>query len=414
MEAVQTKPRHGDWLEKLKKAVTVVQGSDRVILAATLALVVFGSIMVISTQLGETQGDTRSLLFKGLKQGVIVVMAYGLMVWMSHVFNYRWGVRYENSLIILYIFLLLMVQAVGRGSGGSKAWLSIAGLSVQPSEFGKPLLILVMATSVWAARRSPVKQQTLLECFARPVLVLAVSTGALVLLQKDLGTLVITLLIGATGILIPRYKGLKVLQRIILIGLCAAIVLAVLFMLFSEQIAAFLERFPNFSYIGIRIENMVNPYLDVHESGYQPANALYAIADSGLFGKGLGASVRKYGFLTQAESDYILAVVIEETGLFGLIGVTAGYSLIVYRLIFWASRAQLTADRVLLASTAAYLGAHFFINVGGVGSLIPMTGVPLLFISAGGSSLWAVFIALGMAQARIAVIRRTNHGKASA
>ena len=160
-----------------------------------------------------------------------------------------------------------------------------------------------------------------------------------------------------------------------------------------------------FSHVATRIENAKNPYNDIYGEGYQPANSLYGIASSNIIGKGIGASARKYGYLTQADNDYILAVTIEETGVFGLGLIVLLYGVIIYRLFYYAFKTNETVYKIVLVGNVTYLFMHFFLNVGGVAALIPFTGVPLLFISSGGSSLMAICTAIGLSQQCISQIR---------
>ena len=122
------------------------------------------------------------------------------------------------------------------------------------------------------------------------------------------------------------------------------------------------------------------------------------IGSGGLFGRGIGGSLRKYGYLTQADNDYILAVIIEETGIFGLGILSLLYGLLIYRFFYYAFKTNEFTYKTVLVGSSAYLFIHFVLNVGGVSGLIPSTGVPLLFISSGGSSLMAAFITIGLCQ----------------
>ncbi|MDE5757067.1 MAG: FtsW/RodA/SpoVE family cell cycle protein, partial [Allobaculum sp.] len=214
--------------------------------------------------------------------------------------------------------------------------------------------------------------------------------------------------IGIIGLLIIPYPPLRKVQRRLFWIVVGGIAIVIVGVYFSES---FIELFSNVSlvqHIATRIQNMRNPYLSIHDIGYQPANALYAIADAGIFGRGLGNSVRKYGFLTQAESDYILSIVIEETGILGFGLIIIGYGILIWRFIHWALKSNRTSDKVLLTCAASYFMLHFFINVGGVSMLIPMTGVPLLMISAGGSALLSVCFCVGLTQSRISEIRHQS------
>lgn len=131
-----------------------------------------------------------------------------------------------------------------------------------------------------------------------------------------------------------------------------------------------------FAHIAVRVENFKNPYNDVYGDGYQPANSLYGIASSNIVGKGIGNSARKYGYLTQADNDYILAVLIEETGIFGLFGLVILYGIIEFRLFYYAFKTSEDMYKIILGGAGVYLFMHFFLNAGGVASLIPLPEYP--------------------------------------
>lgn len=395
-----------------KERTFLVAGSDPWLTTTSLILMGFGMVMIVSTQLGKLVGATQAIYSVIFSQVIYLMISLMAMMMASRLFRYQWAARTEGFLIALYTMLLIGVVLFGVDNYGSRAWLSIGPLSVQPSEFGKPLLIIVLACAPWLAERSKARRKSFWTYFQAPLVLMGLSSFFLIFFQKDFGSWVITMGIGVVGILIPKGKELTNVQRWIVRALVLFLVLFVLAVTFSEPTVAFLRKIPGMSHIAIRIENMHDPYLNIHDTGYQPANALYGIADAGLFGRGLGSSVRKYGFLTQAESDYILAVIIEETGIIGFGLVIVGYGILLWRLVHWALRASGCADRVLLMGVATYLALHFFVNVGGVSGLIPMTGVPLLFISAGGSSILAVCIAIGLAQNRIAdIVKKEGTGE---
>lgn len=406
--SVKAKPKRTKTESLIHIFVCPKPGSDPWITGTVITLMVFGSVMVISTNLGSTIGQVRSLYFAIIKQTVFCLLAWEFgIVAVSRLFHYKRAAAFQPVLAGIYLLLLIYTAAFGSDINGSKAWISLGGMfTLQPSEFGKPLLIMTLALSTGQLHRLPEERRTFWRVYAWPVVLMIISIVFVGGLQKDFGSLIITLGIGLVGMLVPSWKTFDKWQRLIGIAFAAVIVLMVVGAYFSDVFVTLFRDLPLVRHIAVRIENMRNPYLSIHNEGYQPANALYAIADGGLLGRGLGSSVRKYGFLTQAESDYILAIVIEETGVIGLGIILLGYSILLWRLMYWALRASHTSDKVLFTCCAAYLILHFFINIGGVSTLIPMTGVPLLFISAGGSALIAICITMGMAQARIAAVRK--------
>ena len=393
----------GEWL---RCWVIPKAGTDRYITLSMVCLMIFGSAMVISTNLGTTVGHVRDMYIGIARQGIFCGMGWVAYCILSRVFNYRKINRAMQWILVAgYLALLVYTAVAGIDVNGSKAWISLGIATIQPSEFGKPLLILMLALSIHNMKDLPKEKQNFIHVFSIPLVLMLCSVVFVGGLQKDFGSLIITLGIGFVGIMVPSSKRLKGWQHWLLVFFLVAVILFVIGVYVTDWFTEWFSDVPLVRHIAVRIANMKNPYLSIHDEGYQPANALYGIADGGLFGQGFGSSVRKYGFLTQAESDYILAIVIEETGILGLGAIVVLYGLLVWRLLYWALHVKEGADKVLFTCTAAYFMLHFIINVGGVSTLLPMTGVPLLLISAGGSSLLAVCFALGIAQARIAAIR---------
>lgn len=373
----------------------------------TIVLMGFGLVMVLSSKLGTTMGSTAAYVLEVIKQLVFVIGAWELgVVGLSRLFPYKLmnNSHIQNLSILIYTGLLVATALIGIEAGGSKAWLGVGGMTIQPSEFGKVLLIVLLASSGRLAGSSHAESESFLQMFRRPLLMIAISILFVGGLQKDFGSLIITLGIALVGILVTTDPHISKWQRGILLAVIIILIVLFIGVYFSDIFVKLFSDTPLLRHIATRIENMKNPYADIHSAGYQPANALYSLADAGLFGRGLGSSVRKYGFLTQAESDYILAIVIEETGLIGLLIITIGYGILLWRLSYWALAARKPYDKILFSCACAYFMLHFFINVGGVATLIPMTGVPLLLISAGGTALISAGMVIGICQNRISKI----------
>lgn len=403
----ETKDENGkeksSFSDKVLSKVMLTRGADAWMTGAILLLMLGGIIMVISTNLGNTVGDPKQLYMVVLKQIVFMIFGYFIYWFIERFFSYERFESLSMPMFIIFTIVMGLVLVIGQEISGAKSWIFIGPISIQPSEFGKPLLIAFFAQAVYRSRKKKSLRRSFMDLFGAPLFEAMVIIG-LVVLQKDIGTAVIMTGIVLTCVLIPDYKKIRKTQKRLKIA--AALILALgIGAVSTGALDSLLSHASFLSHISTRISNMKNPYLDVYGEGYQPANSLYAIGDAGWAGKGLGNSARKYGYLTQADSDYILAVVIEETGIIGLIFIVSLYGFILYRLFYFAMKARHTDDKVILGGVAAYMGLHFFVNVGGVACLIPMTGVPLLFISAGGSSVMAVCAALGLAQNRIREIQ---------
>lgn len=381
--------------------ITFIPHSDVSLNLAVIGLMIFGTAMISSTAVAQTTSSVSTVLNLLVKQIIFLIFAYIAMLLSNKTITLRRFSQYQG--LIFAVFAISMIAPFGfAATGGSHAWIRIGSITIQPSEFGKPLFILICATSVYRARRNREMRKNFWTFFKWPVACLLV-TLALLAAQKDYGTAAITLGIVYVCLMIPSYPTLRKTQRA-LTTLLAAGGLAVILLFGVTNIGTEVLKQTPLYHIAVRIENAKNPYNDIYGTGYQPANSLYGIADSGFIGKGFGNSARKYGYLTQADNDYILAVTIEETGIIGFAIIIFLYGVIEVRLFYYAIRTQDTSRKIILIGTGAYLFFHFVLNVGGVGALIPMTGIPLLFISSGGSSLLAISIALGLCQRQISII----------
>lgn len=400
---LQQKKKRTQRLRSFIDLIMLRKHSDIYINIAVFILIVFGTFMIVSTNVGQTTTNSTVVLTTLIKQIVFLFVAYSCMWLVNHIFSFRWFSKTE-MLFILFMSLLMMLPFAFSASGGSQAWIRLpGGITIQPSEFTKPLLIVLIACAVYKAKLNPKLQKKWSTLFRFPIYALILDMIFLVL-QRDLGTMSIVVMIFFVCILIPDYQSIqkiqKNLKRLFTVGVLAVVVLFGITNIGTEIIAQ-----TPFSHVATRIENAKNPYNDIYGEGYQPANSLYGIASSNIIGKGIGASARKYGYLTQADNDYILAVTIEETGVFGLGLIVFLYGVIIYRLFYYAFKTNEVVYKVVLVGSATYLFMHFFLNVGGVAALIPFTGVPLLFISSGGSSLMAICIAIGLSQQCISQIR---------
>lgn len=378
--------------------------SDKSINVAVFILLILGTLTIVSTNVGKTTTYSTSIVYNViLKQCAFIIAGYFVMLFMNKVFQFKWYSAIENLIIVIALFILTLPFGF-KEIGGSRAWIQIAGISLQPSEFAKPLIMIVAATCLYRAK----KETKLLEKkgrLFRKLWITYILIAGIVLLQKDTGTLVIISFIFFACLMIPKYPVLAKMQRILKILLLLGIVAAV--GLFGvTDIGTQILKYTPFAHIATRVENFKDPYTDVYGNGYQPANSLYGIASSNIFGKGIGNSARKYGYLTQADNDYILAVLIEETGIFGLGLLVILYCVLIGKIFYYAFKTSEVMYKVILGGSATYIFMHFFLNAGGVASLIPFTGVPLLFISSGGTSLMSIMMTMGLCQNCISKIRK--------
>jgi cell division protein FtsW len=168
--------------------------------------------------------------------------------------------------------------------------------------------------------------------------------------------------------------------------------------LLTPQGVAFLSRLPIPSYQVNRFIDMLNPVERRYDSSYQLFNSLIAFSKGELWGIGLGQSVQKLGYLPVATSDYILAVIVEETGIIGFGVVLMSYVSLCIMLMGHALSVQQEKFKIIIFGNMMFLMLHFILNVGGVSATIPLTGIPLLMVSAGGSSQLAIMVMFGLSQ----------------
>lgn len=376
---------------------------DKYINWAVALLLLAGTFTIISTNVGKTTSAPNIVPKVLMKQCMFVLCGYIAMWFMNRWFRFKWYSKVEGLIIGISIFMLILPFFFAE-IGGSHAWILIGGISLQPSEFAKPLIIIICATCLYRAKKEAVMLKVRGQLFKRAWFSFVLISG-IVAIQKDMGTLVIICFIFLSCIMIPKYAVLQRMQRLLKLFVYGAVAAAIV--LFGiTNIGTEIIKHTSLAHIAVRVENFKDPYTDVYGDGYQPANSLYGIASSDIRGKGIGNSTRKYGYLTQADNDYILAVLLEETGVFGLFGLVLLYGMIEIRLFYYAFKTSEDMYKVILDGIGVYLFMHFFLNAGGVACLIPFTGVPLLFISSGGTSLMSIMLTMGLAQNCICSIRR--------
>ncbi len=275
--------------------------------------------------------------------------------------------KYHTFVMVITFLLLLAPAIIGRTIGGAKNWISIAGISIQPSEFAKVLYIIV--SSYYLNTRSDLKQ----------FIPYAVFTGMCVLVlvaEKDLGA---ALLISGTFIIMFMAATDRKFLTLIVLALFAVG-------------AIFCTKF--FPHVQTRIDVWKDPWSSYYGSGYQIVQGLIALASGGFFGTGLGMGLPSV--IPASSTDYIFAVIGEEFGMIVAVCVILFYVLFVVRGILIAVNAKNTYDALVVFGCCSILSLQSFIIIGGVIKLIPLTGITLPFISSGGTSLLNSMIILGI------------------
>lgn len=286
----------------------------------------------------------------------------------------RWWRRLAFPSFVVTVVLLGAVQLMGTRAGGAERWLTVGPISLQPSEFAKLSTVLFLATVV--SRREDSMHR--FRHFFWPVAGSVGVVGALVMIQPDLGT---TLLIAAGGFAVlvasAAPLGYVLSGGLIGVGLAAA--------------AAILSP-----YRWARVMSFLDVNADPLGSGYQAMQSLVALGTGGLFGIGLGASRARWSFLPNAHTDFIFAIVGEETGLAGTLAVILLFAVLTAAGALTAFHCRDRFGRLVAIGLTTWLIAQALVNVGGVTGILPITGVPLPFVSFGGSALLTEMVAVGI------------------
>lgn len=379
------------------------KGFDKYIQFSVLALAVFGSVMVISASM-TTNTTYIDLVKVGFKQVAYLCIGYIGMVFLAKKFSFDFVKRHIMWIMGLTLFFLL-IPLVFPAVGGAKAWIRIPvpgfEVTIQPSEFAKIVSILVMATYL-GDQKSKVKSIGVLTKI--PFFFIIACTAIIVLFQKDVGTAVVLLGINYLIFLLPGHPVLRRWQLVFVVMIFVGLT-GIVWIMTPSGIEV-LQKLNISGYQIERFQSAVNPFVYKQNGGYQLVNSLVAFVKGKWFGVGLGKSLQKYGYLPAAKTDFILAITVEETGIAGFFVILACYLTLIVRLFAHSIRVLDEKSRMVLVGVALYLLLHFILNVGGVTAFIPLTGVPLLLVSQGGSSTMAVMFALGIAQNIIARSRQ--------
>ncbi len=378
---------------------------DGWIYTATVMLVFYGVIMVTSASMGQAVSNPSFLVKTIVKELVFVLTGYFAMTFLAQKFTLGFlKSEHFGSLIIITVAALFACLAF-PATGGAHAWwkITIAGveIGVQPSEFAKITSILTVAAYFGDNHRTYRKIFNLIKV---PVLSIGAYVLIVLLVQKDFGSAMVIALITFIIVMIPtnpQLRTTKILAGVVIVLLFGGIILIV-YTKFGENL---INALPD-GYQKNRFLSAINPFADKYDSGYQLVNGLIAFASGGWFGKGLGNSVRKYTDFPAASTDSILSIIVEELGFVGFLVMIILFGIIIFRLLKYAQKIKTEKAKIILVGVAMYFMIHIFFNIGGVTVSLPLTGIPLLLISSGGSSTISAMMALGISQAVISAYKR--------
>ena len=345
------------------------RGYDYSLLAVVFLLVIIGLVILYSTSAYNGQVKFHDRFYYLKKQAFATALGLALMFFMANIDYHIWQ-KFAVPAYITALMLSVAVLLVGDEYNGSKRWLSFGPLSFQPSEFAKIAVILFLACVITKNVRK-MKQMRYLLFVMLLILPIVGLVGA-----SNLSTAIIILGIGAVLVFVasPKYAQF--------VWLCVSG-------------AGFMGIF--LALESYRLERLAiwrNP--EKYEKGYQTLQGLFAIGSGGLFGRGLGASVQKLGFVPEAQNDMIFSIICEELGLFGAMCIILVFALMLWRIIHIAQNAPDLFGTMLAAGVFAHVAVQVVLNIAVVTNFIPNTGVSLPFISYGGTASFFLLLEMGI------------------
>lgn len=365
----------------------IIKKLDKPLFILSIILSLFGLIMIFSSssiaavlqyRLTEYHFFYHQSLF------LICGLILSFIIFHIPIDSYR---KFSVIGLLAIIVVLIGLRTYGQVTNSARSWFRILNFSIQPSEFAKTLIIIYLAF-VYGTKK---KFNSIYDTFTP--LIPCIIVFFLVASEPDLGTAsIIASICMFIYFTLPFNKNLTML--LLKFGTIALIIGAFIFLqgntsiLTSNQVSR------------LNFKNPCSRYLE--ETGYQVCNGYIAINNGGLFGVGLGKSTQKYLYLPESHTDFIFPIIIEELGLImgGIIMII--YLIILYRILVIARNAKTLPGSIIAFGTFAYILTHIIINMGGLLALIPLTGVPLPFLSYGGSFAINLLILLSLTQ-RVAI-----------
>lgn len=367
-----------------KKKEKTTSYFDYSLLFLIVFLVGFGLVMLYSVSAYESQsvfGDPSYYLrHQAMAAAGGFLFMFAIAICPTRVFRLL-DTRFVSRLVYLMALVLCVaVLFVGDDSNGSTRWIEIGGFSFQPSEVAKVAAILYMAVVLSRMPKKIQDWRSVLKILIRIVPLV----GAIAVNNLSTGIIVAGICVGMMFVASPKY-----MQFFLLIGMVA---IGGVVLIMAQ------------SYRSDRIMAWLHPE-DYPDKAYQTLQGLYAIGSGGLFGKGLGASIQKLGYVPEAQNDFIFTIICEELGLFGAICVILLYVLLIWRFMVIVVNASDLFGSLLVVGVMIHISLQVLLNLAVVTNLIPNTGITLPFISYGGSSMMILLVEMGLVLAVSRTIR---------
>ncbi len=355
---------------------------DYSLLFIVLFLLGFGLVMLYSTSSYEAAQKYGSSTFYLMKQLKATILGLVIMILIANIPYHFWEKFYGLGYLASVVLLALIIP-FGHESGGAKRWFRIGGLSIQPSEIAKLCMILFLAVVICKMGKS-------VRSFRGFVLLMVLPMPIVIMVWRITSNLSSAIIILGIAILMlfvasPDYK------KFVLLGLAGIAAAALVVFFIANQSVS-----DGMNFRGKRILAWLNPEAYISETGYQTLQALYAIGSGGIWGKGLGQSMQKLGFIPEAQNDMIFSIICEELGLFGAVAIILMFIMLIWRLMVIANNAPDLFGALLVVGVMAHMAIQVILNIAVVTNTIPNTGISLPFISYGGTAVLFQLAEIGL------------------
>lgn len=355
---------------------------DYSLLFIVIFLLGFGLIMIYSVSSYEANLEYGDAAYYLKKQLFSSALGLGAMV-VTALIPYHFWERFATlGYVVSAVLILLVMTPLGRESHGARRWLYV-GISVQPAEIAKLGMILFLASFICKMGRSIRTLKGFLIVFAIPLPISLMVWK----ITDNMSSAIIIFGIAALMLFVssPDYK------KFVLAGLVgvAGVAAIVSYIVKTADMESSSFRFA-------RVLAWLDPEAYASGKGFQTLQALYAIGSGGVFGKGLGQSMQKLGFLPEAQNDMIFSIICEELGLFGAFAIILMFMLLIWRFMVIANNAKDLFGALLVVGVMGHIAIQVILNIAVVTNTIPNTGISLPFISYGGSSVMFLLIEIGL------------------
>ncbi len=355
---------------------------DYSLLFIVLFLLGFGLVMIYSTSSYEAAQEYGSSTYFLQKQLFATILGLIMMIVVANIPYHFW----EKFALVGYMaamVLILLIIPFGKEANGAKRWLIIAGISLQPAEVAKLCMILFLAVVVCKMGKGIRTTKGFL-------LVLLMPLPVVLMVWKITSNMSSAIIIMGIAILMlfvasPDYKKF-IIMALGVIAAAAVVVFVIVNMANGDGL----------DFRGERILAWLDPEAYADGKGFQTLQALYAIGSGGIWGKGLGQSMQKLGFIPEAQNDMIFSIICEELGLFGAVAIILMFIMLIWRLMVIANNAPDLFGALLVVGVLGHIAIQVILNIAVVTNTIPNTGISLPFISYGGSSVMFLLIEIGL------------------